>query len=171
MNFFSKKSLPARFTSILLMVVAYFFAIRPLRALHNEYVVYSILLNSSENWGLANEAFLVPRSVLIHFASGESELVLAYMPQFGFFFLFGMLGVLYFLPSIRTILILPALQAVIEVLVLVFLLAGIHFSVAGFIAADFMIVYLSPLVCLGFVVFIFAEEKANRETSPKDSSS
>ncbi len=165
MNFFSKKSLPARFISMLLMVAAYFIVIRPIRAFHNEYVVYSAMLNSSENWGLANEAFLVPRSVLIHFASGESELVLAYMPQFGFFFLFGMLGVLYFLPSIRMILILPALQAVIEVLVLIFLLVGIYFSVAGFIAADFLIVYLSPLVCLGFVVFIFAEEKSNPEIS------
>ncbi len=164
MNLPPKKKLFVRFAAMLSMAAAYFIVIRPLRALHNEYVVYSALLKSAENWGLADAATIVPRSVLIHFTSGESELVLAYMPQFGFFFLFGMLGVLFFLPSVRLMLLLPALQAAIEILVLIFLLAGIHFSAAGLIAADFLIVYLSPLVCLGIVVFIFAMEKTKTNT-------
>jgi hypothetical protein len=157
------KSYFIKFTSMFLMGVGYFGAIRPLRSLYNEHVVYSVLFEGVAGLGNADSAELVPRAILLLYTRGEAELIFAYMPQFGFFFLLGMLGVFFFLPPARLILALPVMQLAIEFLVVIALAIGIHISVIGFVTADFLIVYLSPLVCLGFVVFLFARQKAADE--------
>lgn len=133
--------------------VLYFLLIRPLRALYSKNVVYEILLSSQFSIGNIESAFHSSRRVLITYLNDGSEMVLSHIPQFGFFFLCGMLGLIFFNASRRSTIGLVLFQLVVELLVFFLFWVGIHYSIAGFIISDFLITYLSPLGCLGFVVF------------------
>lgn len=132
----------------------YIFAVRPLRALFTRNVVHRGIFSSETSTGNALEVAAETRSVLITYLAGGSEISVTYIPQFGFFFLFAMLGMIFFLPPKRFYRMLIGFQAAVELLVLILLWAGITVATLGFVLSGFLIEYLSPVGCLGFVVYL-----------------
>lgn len=135
-------------------ILLYFFVIRPLRGIYSEYVVFDFLLSSQASIGNITSAFHSPRQVLITFLSNGNELVISHIPQFGFFFLCGMIGLIFFNAGSKAYLGLGLFQLITELFVLFLFWLGIHYTVGGFIISDFFMTYLSPLGCLGFIVFV-----------------
>jgi len=132
----------------------YFLVIRPLRALYSEQFVWEFILSSQRSIGNITSAFHSPRHVLITYISNGNEIVLSHIPQLGFFFLCGMIGLIFFKGGRNTYISLVMFQVIVELLVFLLFWLGIHYTVAGFIISDFLMTYLSPLGCLGFVVFV-----------------
>lgn len=141
----------------------YIFGIRPLRSFFSEKVVYQGLFSSESSVGNALSVTAEARSVLITYLSGGSEISVTYIPQFGFFFLFAMLGIIFFLPPKRLYMAIIGFQAAVEGLVLLFIWTGTYVASFGFVLSDFLMVYLSPVVCLGFVVYLSIWEKSSLE--------
>lgn len=134
--------------------VFYLFFVRPMRAIYSEYVVYEGLLSSQSSIGNIISAFHSARQVLITYMSNGNEMVMSHIPQFGFFFLCGMVGLIFFKAGRNAYLGLVVFQLVVEIFVLIFFTVGIHYTTGGFVLSDFLMTYLSPLGCLGFVVFV-----------------
>lgn len=132
--------------------VLYFLFVRPLRDFYTEKIVYEMLLSSQFSVGNIDSAFHSARRVLITYLRDGNEMVLSLIPQFGFFFLCGVIGLIYFKASRKIYLSLILFQLIVEILVLFLFWLGIHHTITGFIISDFLITYLSPLGCLGFVV-------------------
>lgn len=134
--------------------ILYFFVIRPLRGLYSEHVFFDLLLSSRSSIGNITSAIPSSRQVLITFLSNGNELLISHIPQFGFFFLCGMIGLIFFKAASKAYMGLIVFQLIIELLVFFLFWMGIHYTVAGFIISDFLMTYLSPLGCLGFIVFV-----------------
>lgn len=131
----------------------YFFIVRPMRALYSDEVVYKILLSSQYSVGNIASALTGVRKVGITYFTGNTVTDLSYIPQFGFFFLCGIMGLIFYDARRNAFTGLILFQLAVEMLVLFFIWLGIYYSVTGFILSDFLMTYLSPLGCLGFVVF------------------
>jgi len=139
--------------------ILYLKVIRPFRAIFSEEVVYKGLLSGEISLGNAYYIQSSARQVIITFVSGDLYMVLSYIPQFGFFFLLGMLGVIYFLPSLKVYLLYVGVLFFIEFLVLISIWVGVQFWVGGFIVSKLLIVYISPMICLGTVLFLYLNKK------------
>ena len=130
----------------------YFILVRQIRTFYSKEVVYEMLLNSQGSIGNIVSAFHSPRRVLITYMNDGHEIMLSHIPQFGFFFLCGIIGLIFINASRSTYIGLISFQFVVEFLVFSLVWLGIHYSVTGFIISGFLMAYLSPLGCLGFVV-------------------
>lgn len=137
-------------------LVVYFVAIRPFRGFFSENVIRPLFRGAESNPAIESVSFEA-RSV--HILLESSEKIFSYTPQFGFFFLFGMLGLIWLNPNKKVYLALAGAQLSIEILVWAFLLTGMYITTAGFMAADFLMIYLSPLVSIGFIVGIYMVQK------------
>lgn len=140
-------------------ILLYFSTVRPLRALYSEEIVYERIFTSQYSIGNVTSASHSPREVLITYMSNGTEIVMYHIPQLGFFFLCGMLGLIFFKASRRAFIGLIFFQVAIEILVVLLFLLGIHYTVSGFIVSDFLMNYLSPLGCLGFVVYVSSRKR------------
>lgn len=146
-----------RLTGISLFLFFYFIALRPFRNRFSQWVVEWITTDNRAEYIL--DVQVMVRSFVVQYGIGDSVLTAAYIPQFGFFFLLGMLGVIWFLPGLKIYMALITAQIVFELLILFSLWIGYHYSVAGLVLANLLMVYLSPIVCLGFIMFLYLKHK------------
>jgi hypothetical protein len=70
-----------------------------------------------------------------------------------------MIGLIFLKAGRNTYISLVVFQLIVELLVLILFWLGIHYTVVGFIISDFLMTYLSPLGCLGFVVYVSSRER------------
>ena len=135
----------------LLAVTVYFFLIRPLRGWYGYFNLESVFYSVSEWPEYLKDITLDGITVNFFYESGGNELVYSYAPQFGFFFLLAVLGLIFFRSPIRFFLLLAAFHLMAEVLALAGTYAGVRGVLTGFIMADFILLYLSPVISLGFI--------------------
>lgn len=142
--------------SMAVFFLFYFIAIRPFRGFFSETFIQPLFDGADLNPAI--QAITVEaRSIYILLES--SEKLFTYTPQFGFFFLFGMLGLLWLNPAKKVYAALTVALLSIELMVWVFLMIGLYVNTAGFMAADFLTLYLSPLICIGFIVGVYMVQK------------
>jgi len=146
-----------RLSGISLFLLFYFTALRPFRNQFSQWVVEWITEGNAAKHIL--EVQIIVRSFVVEYEVWNTLLTVAYIPQFGFFFLLGMLGVIWFLPGLKIYMALIVLQTMFEILILLSLWVGYHYSSAGFVIANLSMVYLSPMVCLGFILFLYLKKK------------
>lgn len=150
-----------RLIGIFLFLILYFTALRPLRNRFSSWVVDWITGNNSADYILTLQVMV--RSFIVEYQIEETVLTVAYIPQFGFFFLMGMVGVIWFQPGPKVYGALVSAQLIFEFLVLGLLWVGYQYTVAGLITANLLMVYLSPMVCLGFILFLYLQKKGKLE--------
>ena len=158
-------SIPVRLAAMASFLVFYIFALRPFRNFFSKAIAGNLIFDDPESSAHLLYADIKVRSVTLSYLNGGTEMVLSYIPQFGFFFLLSMLGLFFFNPKLRLYGYLAGFHAGVEAVVLLSLVIGVHLSTAGFIFADFLMLYLSPLVSLGFVVY--ASLQSRREKALK----
>jgi hypothetical protein len=145
-----------------LFFTIYVFAIRPLRDLFSSTVAGDIIFDNAGQAEGVLSAVVQTRSVIVTYLNGGTEMVLSYIPQFGFFFLLSMLGLIFFNPKLRLYGYLAGFHAGVEAAVLLSLVIGVQLTTGGFIFADFLMLYLSPLVSLGFVVYASLQSRREK---------
>lgn len=144
--------------------VLYFYGIRPLRAYYTEKGVNEMILAGHHTLENIISIESSMRRIVLTYMSDGSEMILSYIPQLGFFFLFGILGLIFFRAGRKKYISLILFQVITEVLVLLFLWTGLQFTTTGFILSNFLMIYLSPLGCLGFVVWASGARSLSRES-------
>lgn len=153
------------FTTLLLQILAvasYFFLIRPIRSWYGSFNLESVFYSVSEWPEYLKEITLDGLTVNFYYINGGNELVYSYAPQFGFFFLLAVVGLIFFRPPLRLFLLLSLFHLIAEAVVLAGTYSGIKGVLAGFIIADFILLYLSPLVSLGFILIAHQLRKSSR---------
>jgi hypothetical protein len=145
-----------------LITVIYFTVVRPLRENLTSELVFPLLFNSQEALGSAFSIHLETRSIIYSYLYGSVEATSFYMPQFGLFFLIGILGLWIYRRGFQYYIGLFGFHITAEVVVYVCIGIGFYISVSGFIISDFIILYLSPLVSLGFVVYASLQSRRER---------
>lgn len=140
--------------TILLQTVAlagYFLLIRPLRAGYGRFSLESIFNRSAEWPEYLNDITLDGITLNFYFQNSGNELVYSYAPQFGFFFLLAMLGLIFFRPPKFFYIFLILFHLVAEAVAVSATWLALNGVLAGFFMADFILLYLSPLISLGFI--------------------
>jgi len=146
-----------RLAGIPLFILFYFTLLRPFRNHFSTWVVDWITTGNAADYILNVE--IMTRSFIVDYSALGTVLTVAYIPQFGFFFLLGMIGMIWFQSGYRLYGALTAAQIGFEILVLFSLWTGFNYSAAGLITANLLMVYLSPMVCLGFVLYLYLQKK------------
>lgn len=159
MNF---KKLIATLLFQLLAVAAYFFLVRPFRGWYGYFILENTIYTVREWPSYLNDITLDGITLNFFYTSGGNELVYSYAPQFGFFFLLAVVGMIFFRAPGRLYLFLSLFHLLAETVALGSTWAGVRGFLAGFIIADFILLYLSPLISLGFV-FIAHQISRKRE--------
>jgi hypothetical protein len=139
-------------------VLLYFLGIRPLRVLFSEWVGSAIFQLQSESVDYIESVVRVGVTIDTTFIFQGTELVFSYAPQFGFFFLISVFGLNFLRPGIRIYLLLIIFHAFIELVSLGFTAVAFNGFPIGFVIADFLLLYLSPLVSLGFILFVILQK-------------
>src|SRR6056297_3590910 len=127
-------------------VFGYFWGIRPLRVAFSEWAGSVLFHFQSETVGYIESVERVGVTIDTIYIFQGTELVFSYAPQFGFFFLISVFGLNFLRPGIRIYLFLIGFHAFIEVLSLGFTAVAFNGFPIGFVFADFLLLYLSPLV-------------------------
>lgn len=140
-------------------VFLYFWGIRPLRGVFSEWVGSVLFHFQSEAVGYIESIVRIGITIDTTFIFQGTELIFSYAPQFGFFFLISVFGLNFLRPGIRIYLFLIIFHAFIEVLSLGFTAVAFNGFPIGFVIADFLLLYLSPLVSLGFILFVILQKK------------
>jgi hypothetical protein len=150
----SGKDILGRLSGVIGFILIYFYIIRPMRAIFSQKIIYEGLMSAQTTIG--NIIFIEhgQREVKINFLNNGSEIVLSHIPQLGFFFLLGAIGLIVFNASRRTYYCLILFQVIVEIIVIILFWLGIHYTTFGFMVSDFLMNYISPLGCLGFVVYV-----------------
>lgn len=102
-------------------------------------------------------------TVDFHYLNAGRELVYSYAPQFGFFFLLAIIGLIFFQSSRRLYLLLMVFHLLVEIIAVMSTYLGVKGFMSGFMAADFLLLYLSPLVSLGFIFVAHQNKKAMKK--------
>lgn len=135
-------------------VFIYFRVIRPLRGWFSEWIGPAIFSPSSAAaepiQSIAKEGITIHTTYIFQ----GTELIFSYAPQFGFFFLIAIIGLNFYRPGVKIYLFLAGFHLIIEVFALLLSNFAINGYPIGFIAADFLLLYLSPLISLGFILFV-----------------
>lgn len=147
----------ARIGLAVLALAVYLAAWRPLRVVYAERIVNPAVRS------LAGESTTVDRmtaggkQIVIFYPYGEDdgEKKLTYAPQAGFFFLVAVIGLLFVTLEPRYYGMLLAFHLGVELLVWTTLWVGLQYAVAGYVIADFLIGYFSPVVSLAFVPLLY----------------
>lgn len=135
-----------------LVLAGYFLLIRPLRAWYGRLHLELIFQRAAEWPKYLNDITLDGITLNFYFQNGGNELVYSYAPQFGFFFLLALLGLIFFRPPKFFYIYLILFHLMAEVVAVSATWLALNGILAGFFIADFILLYLSPLVSLGFVV-------------------
>lgn len=160
-----KKLLSILFFQIL-AVAGYFMVIRPIRRWYGYFNLESLFYSVNEWPAYLNDITLDGLTVNFYYLGGGSELVYSYAPQFGFYFLLAITGLIFLQAPLRFYLMLSAFHLFAELVAVAGTYSGIMGIRGGFILADFILLYLSPLVSLGFV---FIAHRLTRKPAHTDS--
>lgn len=156
------KKLLTTFLLQILAVGSYFFLIRPIRGWYSSFNLESVFYSVREWPEYLKEITLDGLTVNFYYINGGNELVYSYAPQFGFFFLLAVVGLIFFKAPVRLYLFLSLFHLIAEILALAGTYSGLKGILAGFITADFILLYLSPLVSLGFILIAHQLHKRSR---------
>jgi len=140
-------------------VFLYFWGVRPVRGMFSEWAG-RLIFNPDEAAGGFIQS-VVREGITIHttYSLQSTELIFSYAPQFGFFFLIAVVGLNFLRPGGRIYLLLVLFHLFVEALSLGFSALAFNGVSAGFVMADFLLQYLSPLVSLAFILFVLLKKK------------
>ena len=140
-------------------VFLYFWGVRPLRGIFSEWV--GTLIFFTETGTDHTIMSVVREGVTIHttYILQGTELIFSYAPQFGFFFLIAMFGLNFLRPGVQIYMYLAAFHLFIEILTIGCSYMAFDGLTIGFVAADFLLLYLSPLISLAFILFVVLKHK------------
>lgn len=156
------KQLLTTFLLQILAVAGYFFLVRPIRGWYGYFNLETVFYSVPEWPEYLKEVTLDGLTVNFYYISSGNELVYSYAPQFGFFFLLAVVGLILFRAPVRMFLLLSLFHLIAEILALAGTCSGLMGILAGFIIADFILLYLSPLVSLVFILIAHQVRKGNR---------
>ena len=141
---------------IALVIVTYFFAVRPAREYYTTHLVSpevkEWIVNSSKI--KSSSVVFTPKtdkSFFLSFTVGDAQKDMIYSPQAGLFLLLAAVGLICITLKWQYYLILLALHLAFEGIVIFALWIGISYSTIGLIFVDFIISYLSPIMSLGII--------------------
>jgi len=137
----------------------YFWGVRPLRGWHSEWVGSVLFRFQSEAAGYVESVERTGITIDTTYVFQGTELVFSYAPQFGFFFLIAVLGLNFLLPRFTIYLLLTGFHFLVEICSLGFSLIAFNGYPVGFVIADFLLLYLSPLMSLGFILVVILRRK------------
>lgn len=137
----------------------YFKGIRPLREVFGHWVETAIFSVTEPYPGYIDTILRNGITINTAYTFRDTELIFSYAPQFGFFFLITIIGLNFFKTAPRVYLTLTGFHLLAEIVALLCSYAALHGLVIGFVIADFILLYLSPLISLGFVLYVFLQKK------------
>ncbi|MDZ7714581.1 MAG: hypothetical protein U5J95_00030 [Balneolaceae bacterium] len=138
---------------MLLVIVAYFLMMRPAREYYHTHAVWPLAAHWIDS-GADTSTSLEPKSsksFYLTFSMDETQKQIVYSPQAGFFWLLATLSLIFITLKWHYYLFLFILHLIFEGVVVAGLWAGAACSPLGFIVADFIISYLSPVISLGMI--------------------
>lgn len=147
-----------------LVIVVYFFVWRPVRVATTQHLVKPlsayILSDGDSNIHLDNNSKGV--SFGISWGNGQQQQTIGYRPSTGFFFLIALVSMVFITSDLTYYLYLVGFHLGSFLLVLLFLVFGLHSIYIGFWAAELMISYLIPVFSMAYIPWLIYLKKIGR---------
>lgn len=140
-----------------LILLGYFFLVRPARIALTEYGVYPQVKSLQGSSGTTAVVWK-DKAIQIEYTFEDKSKQLSYRPEFGFFFLVTLLALVFVTDKKSPYLQLTILHLGASIIAYFFLIAGVWGFKAGFIFVDAISAYLTPALSLALVPMVFANK-------------